>query len=86
MALGKRRHGLTAVAAIFDVRALGGALAGVALLSLTAGTAVLAGDLAGVPPIHGKDVLILIALPIAIVILATWVARAAVLGAMRQSI
>ena len=64
----------------------GGALAGIALLSLTAGTAVLAGDLAGVPPIHGKDVLILIALPVAIVILATWVARTAVLGAMRQSI
>ena len=64
----------------------GGVLAGIALLSLTAGTAVLAGDLAGVPPIHGKDVLILIALPVAIVILATWVARAAVLGAMRQSI
>ena len=64
----------------------GGVIAGIALLSLTAGTAVLAGDLAGVPPIRGKDVLILIALPIAIVVLATWVARAAVLGAMRQSI
>ena len=64
----------------------GGLLAGVALLSLTAGTAVLAGDLAGVPPISGKDVLLLIALPLAIVGLATWVARVAVLRAMRESI
>ena len=64
----------------------GGLVAGAALLSLTAGTAVLAGDLAGLSPIRENDLLLLGALPLAIVGLATWVARVAVLRAMRESI
>jgi cell division transport system permease protein len=64
----------------------GGALAALVLLLLLAGGAVLSGDLAGVPPLGVKDLIILLLLPVFIVVLATWVARTAVLAALRRSI
>ncbi|MEO5773666.1 MAG: hypothetical protein ABIQ32_06055 [Sphingomicrobium sp.] len=64
----------------------GGLLAGIALLLLVAGGAGLSGDLAGVPSIQGKDLLILAMLPLLIVGLATWVSRLAVLTALRRQI
>jgi cell division transport system permease protein len=64
----------------------GGAVAAVVLLLLLAGGAVLSGDLAGAPPLGLKDGVILLLLPLLIVVLATWVARAAVLAALRRSI
>lgn len=64
----------------------GGGFAGAMLLFLIAGGAVLTGDLAGASAIRGIDVAILALLPLLVVILATWVARTAVLAALRRSI
>lgn len=64
----------------------GGAAAAIVLLILLAGSAVLSTDLAGAPPLGGSDVVILILLPLIIVVLATWVARTAVLATLRRSI
>jgi len=69
------------------VGALAGALlAAAAVLFLVAGGAALSSELTAVPAIGGKDVLLLASLPVLIVILATWVARAAVLAALRRAI
>ena len=65
---------------------VGGTAAGAVLLALLAGGALLSGDYAGVPVIGGRDVVTLILLPVSIVVLATWVARSAVLGTLRRSI
>jgi cell division transport system permease protein len=62
----------------------GGAAAALALLLLASGGAALAGDLAGTPPLGARDMLILLALPLLLVVLATFVARAAVLAALRK--
>ena len=62
----------------------GGAAAALALLLLASGGAALAGDLAGAPPLGARDMLILLALPLLLVVLATFVARAAVLAALRK--
>lgn len=64
----------------------GGALAVLVLLLIAGGGAAFASDLAGGPPLGGADLLILAFLPLAIAILATWVARLAVLAALRQQI
>jgi cell division transport system permease protein len=66
--------------------AAGGAAAGIVLLLLIAGGGAMSADLAGTHPLGGRDVLILLLLPILIVVLATWVARAAVLATLRRSI
>ncbi len=64
----------------------GAAAAAVALLVLGGGGAALGGELAGGPPLHLADLLILASVPLVLVILATGVARAAVLAALRRSI
>ena len=64
----------------------GGALAGLVLLLVAGGGAAFAADLAGGPPLGAADLLILALLPLGIAILATWVARLAVLAALRRQI
>ena len=63
----------------------GGLAAALVLLVIAGGGAALASDLAGAPPLGARDVLILAALPFVLVVLATWVARTAVIAALRQS-
>jgi len=65
---------------------VGGLLAAAVVLFLVAGGEALSGELTAVPAIGGKDVLVLALLPFLIVILATWVARAAVMAALRRAI
>jgi len=68
------------------VGALAGAiLASVTLLLLAGASAALSGQLGGLPPLHGRDLLFLALLPVALTLLATWVARTAVLSALRQA-
>lgn len=62
----------------------GGAAAALVLLLVAGSGAALAGDLAGTPPLGGRDMLMLVALPLLLVVLATLVARAAVLAALRR--
>lgn len=66
--------------------AAGAASAAIVLLLLLAGAAAMSGELAGASPLGGKDLFILLLLPVLIVILAAWVARAAVLATLRRSI
>jgi cell division transport system permease protein len=63
----------------------GAAAAGIVLLLLTAG-ASFAGELTGGATLSGGDLLLLALLPLALTVLATWVARAAVLAALRQAL
>ena len=63
----------------------GGVAAALVLLLIAGGGAALASDLAGAPPLRGRDLVILAALPFVLVVLATWVARTAVIAALRQS-
>jgi cell division transport system permease protein len=63
----------------------GAAAAALVLLMLAAG-ASFAGELTGGAGLGGKDLLILALLPLALTALATWVARAAVLSALRRSL
>lgn len=64
----------------------GGAAAAIVLAVLAAGGSALSGDLTGAAPLAGGDLLILALLPVLLILLATGVARAAVLTALRQSI
>ena len=69
--------------------AVGAGLGGVAaalVLLLIAGGAAFATDLAGQAPLGPFDLLLLALLPLAAIALATFVARLAVLGALRQSL
>jgi cell division transport system permease protein len=63
----------------------GAAAAGLVLLMLSAGAAF-AGELTGGATLSGADLAILLLLPLALTILATWVARAAVLAALREAL
>jgi cell division transport system permease protein len=66
--------------------ALTGALAAaLCLLVIGGGGAALAGELAGGPPLGPRDLIILALMPVAAVVLATVVARSAVLGALRKA-
>jgi cell division transport system permease protein len=68
------------------VGSLGGAAcAAIILLLLTTGASI-AGELAGGPLLSASDFLILLLLPIALTALAAWVARTAVLAALRQTL
>jgi cell division transport system permease protein len=68
------------------VGSIGGAVAaGAVLLVLTAG-ASFAGDITGGARLNELDLVILALLPLGLTALATWVARAAVLAALRQSL
>jgi cell division transport system permease protein len=69
---------------------LAGALAGaiaaaLVLLLLAGGGTAFAGDLMGTSPLRGPDLVVLAVLPLALVVLATWVARTAVLATLRQA-
>ena len=63
----------------------GGLAAALVLLMLSAGAAF-AGELTGGATLSGVDLLILFLLPLALTVLATWVARLAVLSALRQAL
>jgi cell division transport system permease protein len=63
----------------------GAAAAAVVLLMLTAG-ASFAGELTGGATLSGLDMLFLFLLPLGLTALATWVARTAVLAALRQAL
>jgi cell division transport system permease protein len=68
------------------VGSIAGALAaGLVLLTLSAGAAF-AGELTGGATLSGWDLLILAILPLALAALATVVARAAVLAALRKAL
>lgn len=69
---------------------LAGAIAGavaaaLVLLLLAGGGTAFAGDLMGSTPLRGTDLILLALLPLALVVLATWVARTAVLGTLRRA-
>jgi cell division transport system permease protein len=65
--------------------AIGGAIAAaLVLLLLAGGGTAFAGDLMGTAPLHGRDLLLLALLPFVLVVIATWVARTAVLAALRR--
>ena len=64
---------------------VGAAAAALVLLLLATGAAF-AGQLTGGATLGAKDFVILALLPFALTVLATWVARAAVLGALRQAL
>ncbi len=64
----------------------GGLIAALALLLIGGGGMAMASDLAGGPPLRGGDVVLLALLPVAAVVLATLVARFAVLGALHKVI
>jgi cell division transport system permease protein len=63
----------------------GGLAAGVVLL-LLAGGAAFAGELAGGATLALRDLLLLALLPLLLTVLATWVARTAVLRALREAL
>jgi cell division transport system permease protein len=63
----------------------GAAVAGLVLLALATG-ASFAGELTGGATLSGIDLLALLLLPLALTVLATWVARTAVLAALRKAL
>ena len=63
-----------------------GGVAAAAVLLLLAGGAAFAGDLTGGATLGLKDFIVLALLPFALTALATWVARAAVLRALREAL
>ncbi|MEP7130717.1 MAG: hypothetical protein ABI770_06270 [Sphingomicrobium sp.] len=64
---------------------VGAVAAALVLLLLSAGAAF-AGDLTGGATLRAVDLLVLALLPVALTVLATWVARTAVLTALRQAL
>jgi cell division transport system permease protein len=68
------------------VGSLGGAAAGAIVLLVLASGASFAGMLAGDATLHLADLIILFLLPFALTALATWVARMAVLKALRETL
>ncbi len=65
---------------------VGGAIAAALVLLLLASGAAFVGELAGGAVLHPADLLVLLLLPIALTVLATWVARRAVLAALREAL
>lgn len=63
---------------------VGGAIAAIALLLIGGGGLAMARELAGGPPLTGSDLIVLALLPVAAVVLATLVARFAVLSALHR--
>ena len=70
----------------FAGAALGGVAAALILALLGGGSAALGGELGGRAPLGWADLTILALMPVAAVVLATLVARLAVLGALRRAI
>ncbi len=63
---------------------VGAIAAALVLLLLAGGGAAFAGGLMGTAPLHGRDLVLLALLPLVLVVIATWVARMAVLAALRR--
>jgi cell division transport system permease protein len=63
---------------------VGAIAAALVLLLLAGGGAAFAGDLAGTTPLRSRDLVMLALLPLALVIIATWVGRMAVLATLRR--
>jgi cell division transport system permease protein len=68
------------------VGSLAGALAGGLVLLLVASGAAFAGQLTGGATLSGFDFVLLLLLPFALTALATWVARMAVMAALRETL
>jgi cell division transport system permease protein len=68
------------------IGSLAGALAAAAVLLLLASGAALAGELTGGATLGPIDLLILALLPLVLTLLATWVARTAVLRSLRKAL
>jgi cell division transport system permease protein len=68
------------------IGSIAGALAAALVLLLLAGGAAFAGELTGGATLGVKDFMILALLPFALTALATWVARTAVLRALREAL
>jgi cell division transport system permease protein len=68
------------------VGSLAGAFAGALVLILLASGASFVGELTGGASLSGIDFLLLLLLPFALTVLATWVARMAVLAALRENL
>jgi cell division transport system permease protein len=68
------------------IGSIAGGLAAAVVLLLLAGGAAFAGELTGGATLNLLDLLILALLPFALTALATWVARAAVLRALREAL
>lgn len=65
---------------------IGAAAAGLLLAALFMAGSGLAGNLAGVAPLAGRDILLLALMPLSLSIIATSVARATVLAALRRAV
>jgi cell division transport system permease protein len=65
---------------------IGGALCAAVILVLFTTGASIAGELTGGPLLSAGDIIVLMLLPIALTLLAAWVARTAVLAALRQTL
>ena len=63
---------------------VGAVAAALVLLLLAGGGAAFAGDLMGTTPLGTRDLVLLALLPLAMVVIATWVARIAVLATLRR--
>jgi len=68
------------------IGSLAGGLAAAAVLLLLAGGAAFAGELTGGATLGVQDFVILALLPLALTAIATWVARTAVLRALREAL
>jgi cell division transport system permease protein len=68
------------------VGSIAGGLAAAAVLLLLAGGATFAGEITGGATLGAKDLVILALLPLALTVLATWVARVAVMRALREAL
>jgi cell division transport system permease protein len=68
------------------IGSIGGAVAAAAVLLLLTTGAAFAGELTGGATLGPVDLVILALLPLALTVLATWVARIAVLRALREAL
>jgi len=68
------------------IGSLAGAVAAALVLLALAAGAAFAGDLMGGATLGGLDLAVLLLIPFALTALATWVARAAVLAALRTAL
>jgi cell division transport system permease protein len=68
------------------IGSIAGGVAAALVLLLLAGGAAFAGELTSGPTLGARDFLILALLPLALTALATWVARSAVLRALREAL
>jgi cell division transport system permease protein len=65
---------------------IAGAIAGLVVILLLAGGASFAGEIMGGATLGPAEIVLLLLLPLALTVLATWVARMAVLAALRETL